>query len=84
MSHILYLANLITQLMIYVHIRLHINIEPGLGKQVLSTQNTLVHIMAHISCSVCAIQNLLASFIDFLVDFSIYDNILDTIRIMYR
>ena len=32
---------------------------PGLGKQVLSTQNTLVHIIARISCSVCATQNLL-------------------------
>ena len=32
---------------------------PGLRKQVLSTQDTLVHIMATISYSVCALQNLL-------------------------
>ena len=31
----------------------------GPGKIDLSTQNTLVRIMAHISCSVCAIQHLL-------------------------
>ena len=29
----------------------------GPGKKVLSTQNTFVHIMAPISCSVCAMKN---------------------------
>ena len=33
--------------------------------------------MAHIFCSVCAIQN----FIEFLIDFCTYDDILDTIQI---
>ena len=33
--------------------------SPGPGKLALSTQNTLVRIMAPISCSVCAIQILL-------------------------
>ena len=51
----------------------------GLRKQVLSTQNTLVHIMATISYSVCAMQNLLVfSNNKFLMDFCIYDDILDT------
>ena len=35
------------------------NMWPGLGKQVLSTQITLVYIMAHFICSVYAIQDLL-------------------------
>ena len=52
---------------------------PGLRKQVLSTQNTLVHIMATISYSVCAMQNLLVfSNNKFFMDFCIYDDILDT------
>ena len=34
-------------------------IVTGPGKQVLSTQNTVVYIMVRILCSVCAIQNLL-------------------------
>ena len=52
---------------------------PALGKQVLSTQKTLVCIIAFISCFVCAIQNL--SFIEFHMDFCIYDDILNTITI---
>ena len=32
---------------------------PGKTGLIVSTQNTLVHIMAPISCSACAIQNLL-------------------------
>ena len=39
------------------------NLWPDLGKHVLPTQNALVHIMAPISCSVCAIQNPLAYWI---------------------
>ena len=34
-------------------------IVTGPGKQVLSTQNTVVYIMVRIFCSVCAIQTLL-------------------------
>ena len=51
----------------------------GPGKQVLSTQNTLVCIMAYIPCSVCAIQSV--GFIKYLMDFCIYDDIIDIIRI---
>ena len=52
-------------------------IEPG--KQILSTQNTLVYIMACIFCSVCAIQNLLILLNSSWI--SAYDEILDTIQI---
>ena len=48
-----------------------------LGKQVLSTQNILVHIMVPISCSICVIQN----FVEFLINFCIYEEILDVIQI---
>ena len=51
------------------------------GKQALSTQNTLVCIMARISCSVCAIYPQSVSFIEFLMDFCTYNDILDTIWI---
>ena len=39
----------------------------------LAKQNTVVHIMVPISCSVCGIE--------FLMEFCIYDDILDTILI---
>ena len=51
-----------------------------MGKQVLSTQNTLARIMAPISCSVCAIQNLLV-LLKFLMDFCPCDDILHTLWI---
>ena len=46
----------------------------GLRNQVLSTQNTCFHVMALTSCLVCA------SFIESLIDFCIYDDILDKIQ----
>ena len=42
-----------------IQCRNNYNMWPGLGKQVLSTQNTHVWIMVHISFSVYAIYNLL-------------------------
>ena len=51
----------------------------GLGKQVLFTRNTLVHIVALISCCVCAIQNLLVFWIPHEFQYITYDNILDKI-----
>ena len=50
----------------------------GLGKQVLSIQNTLVYIMVHIFFFVCAIHNLLI-----LLNSSayVYDSILDIIQL---
>ena len=52
-----------------------------MGKQVLSTQNTLVYIMMYIFCSVAICYPNSVSFIEFLMDFCTYDNILDTIPI---
>ena len=51
-----------------------------MGKQVLSTQNTLARIMAPISYSVYAIQNLLV-LLKFLTYFCTYDDIIHTIWI---
>ena len=52
-----------------------------MGKQVLSTQNTLVYIMMYIFCSVAMCYPNSVSFIEFLMDFCTYDDILDTIPI---
>ena len=59
----------------YIYVCARVCDQPvGLGKQVLSTPNILVRIMAPISCSVCVIQNF--------VEFLIYsEEILDTIQI---
>ena len=54
----------------------------GLRKQILSTQNTLVHIMIPISCSVRSAKSVI--FIEFLMDFCIFDDIFDTIPITDR
>ena len=56
-------------------------ILPGLGKQVLSTQNTCVRIIAHISYTLCMCYLKSVSFMEFLMDFCIYDGILDAIQI---
>ena len=55
----------------------------SLGKQVLSTQNTLVHIMARAYLLFCMCYPTSVSFIEFLMDFWIYDDILDTILKSY-
>ena len=55
--------------------------RPGLGKQVLSTQNTLVHVMAHSYLHFCIYYPESVSFIEFLMDLCIYDDILDAIWI---
>ena len=54
---------------------------PGLGKQVLSTQNTLVYNYydTYLLFYMCSLNSV--SFIDFLMDFCIYDDILDMIQI---
>ena len=49
------------------------------NRSYVSTQITLIYIMAHIFCSVCAIQTV--NFIEFLKDFCIYDDISDMIQI---
>ena len=55
--------------------------SPGLTKQVLSTQNALVHIMAftYLLYSVCIMQK--CSFIEFTMNICIYDDILYAIQI---
>ena len=50
----------------------------------LPTQNTLVHIMASISCSLCNNYAKAVSFIGFHMDFCICDDILDTILIVIK
>ena len=52
----------------------------GLGKQVLSTQNTLVRILAPV-LYVLASYPKSVSFVEFLINFCTYDDILDTIWI---
>ena len=52
----------------------------GLKKQVLSTQHTLVRIMAPISRSVAIYYLKSISFIEFLMDVCIYDDIVDIIH----
>ena len=52
----------------------------GTRKQVLFTQNTLVHIVATYLLF-CTCYLTFVSFSEFLMDFCIYDDILDTIQI---
>ena len=51
----------------------------GLGKQVLSTQSPLAYIMARILFCMCYAKSV--SSIEFLMDFCIYDDILDMIQV---
>ena len=53
---------------------------PGLRKQVLSTK-ILVHIMAPMYCPVYSYYPKSVSFIEFLMNFCIYDDILNTMQI---
>ena len=57
------------------------NMWLGLGRQFLFTQNTLVRIMVSISFFVAMYYPNFVSFIEFLMEFCIYDYILDTIHI---
>ena len=54
----------------------------GPGKQVLSTQNTFVCVMATISYFLCAIYPTSVSFIDFPMDFCIYGDIFNAVLII--
>ena len=73
-------SQLFSNLVTHTHTHTHIYMWPGLAKQVLSTQNILVGIMAPISCSVCAIQNLLV-LLDFPWISALCNDILDKLQV---
>ena len=54
---------------------------PGLGKQFLPTQNTLVHIIPPIYLLFCMSYSKSVTFIEFLMGFCMYDDMFDIIQI---